>query len=288
VIARSVRDSAAMLDILAGPDAVSPYAPAVSQTPFADELDHEPSRLRIAYTAKSQVRDAPHSEAVHAMEDAAALLEELGHDVEEVDAPHDDEQLARDFMVLWRVHQAWLVERVKEITGAGDEGFEQDTLILAALGRATSAVAAHAAQERRSQHIAALGRLHETHDLLLTPTLGEPPIEIGALDTGTLQRMGAEVLLRTRTAGNLRHLGITDEIVRTNLSWVPYTQLANLTGRPAMSVPLHWTGDNLPLGVQFVARLGEEGTLLRLAAQIERARPWADRRAPLWPAEAER
>lgn len=288
VIARSVRDSAAMLDILAGADAVSPYAPAVSQTPYADELDREPGRLRIAYTAASKVRDAPHPEAVRAVEDAAALLEALGHEVEEVDPPHDDEQLARDFMVLWRVHQAWLVERVKEITGAGDEGFEQDTLVLAALGRATPAVDAHAAQERRSEHVAALARLHETHDLLLTPALGEPPIEIGALDTGPLQRVGAEVLLRTGTAGNLRHLGITDEVVRTSLSWVPYTQLANLTGRPAMSVPLHWTSDNLPLGVQFVARPGEEGRLLRLAAELERARPWAERRAPLWPAEVDR
>lgn len=284
VVARSVRDSAAMLDILAGPDAVSAYAPAVSPTPYADELGRDPGRLRIGYTAALDVRDAPHREAVRAVEDAAALLEELGHEVEEVDAPHDDGQLARDFMLLWRVHQAWLVARAKEITGAGDEGFEQDTLILAALGRATPAVEVHAAQERRSEHIAALARLHETHDLLLTPALGEPPIEIGALDTGPLQRVGAELLLRTRTAGSLRHLGITDEVVRTSLSWVPYTQLANLTGRPAMSVPLHWTHNDLPLGVQFVASLGEEGTLLRLAAQLERARPWADRRPPLWPA----
>jgi Asp-tRNA(Asn)/Glu-tRNA(Gln) amidotransferase A subunit family amidase len=270
-----------MLDVLAGPEAISPYAAATSPSPYSEEATQEPGRLRIGYTAESDLRDTPHPQAREAVEDAAALLESLGHHVEPVDPPHDDEQLARDFLTIWRVHQAWQVEETKRLTGSGDEGFEQDTLVLAALGRATPAVDAHAAGERRSQHIAALARLHDTYDLFLTPTLGEPPIEIGALDTPAHQRAAAELLLKTGTAGHLRHFGITDEIVRRSLAWVPFTQLANLTGRPAMSVPLHWTDTGLPLGVQFVAPLQGEGTLLRLAAQLEAARPWADRRPSL-------
>jgi len=89
------------------------------------------------------------------------------------------------------------------------------------------------------------------------------------------------VLLKTRTASLLRYTKIVDDMVEKNLGWVPYTQLANLTGRPAISLPLHWTADGLPLGVQFVAPLGGESLLIQLAAQLEQAVPWADRIAPL-------
>ena len=281
VISRSVRDTAAMLDVLAGPEAVSPYAAATSSTPYLEELAKAPGRLRIGYTADSSLRETPDREATQAVEDAAALLESLGHDVEPVDPPHDDERLAQDFLTLWRIHQAWQVDETKRLTGSGDGGFEQDTLLLAALGRATPALEVHAATERRSEHIAALARFHDAYDLLLTPCLGEPPIEVGSLDTPAPHSAAAELLLRTRTAGQLRHLGITDTIVKRSLAWVPYTQLANLTGRPAMSVPLHWTEGGLPLGAQFVAPLLGETTLLRLAAQLEEASPWAGRRPSL-------
>jgi amidase len=281
VISRSVRDTAAMLDVLAGADRMSPYAPATPSRSYAEEATREPGRLRIGFTAASSLRDAPDADAQAAVEDAARLLESLGHEVEPIDPPHDDDRLAQDFLTIWRVHQAFQVEEVKRLTGCGDDGFEQDTLLLAALGRATPSVEAHAAQERRSEHIAALGRLHDDYDLLLTPTLGEPPIEVGALDTPLYQRAAAELLLRTRTAGQLRHIPTTDEVVKKSLAWVPYTQLANLTGRPALSVPLYWTDANLPLGVQFVAPLAGEGMLLRLAAQLEGARPWAGRQPAL-------
>jgi amidase len=281
VVSRSVRDAAAMLDLLAGPDRMSPYEPATPSRRYAEEATREPGQLRIGFTSASSLRDTPDEDAQAAVDDAARLLESLGHEVEPIDPPHDDDQLAQDFLTIWRVHQAVQVEQVKRLTGCGDEGFEQDTLLLAALGRATASVDAHAAQERRSDHIAALARLHEDYDLLVTPTLGQPPIEVGALKTPLYQRAAAELLLRTRTAGQLRHIPTTHEVIKNSLAWVPYTQLANLTGRPAMSVPLYWTEAGLPLGVQFVGRLGSEGALLRLAAQLEAARPWAGRRPPL-------
>ncbi|MBX9979455.1 MAG: amidase, partial [Mycobacterium gordonae] len=91
----------------------------------------------------------------------------------------------------------------------------------------------------------------------------------------------SDALIKTRTARLLRYTKIVDELVDKNLGWVPYTQLANLTGRPAISVPLHWTSDSLPLGVQFVAPLGGESLLISLAAQLEQAAPWSERIAPL-------
>jgi amidase len=283
VISRSVRDSAAMVDLLAGPDPVSPFAPAGLARPRGEEVRLEPGRLRIGFLHTSAINPAPSAEAVTAVRDAAALLESLGHHVEEVTPPHDDAALARDFLTIWFANAAAEVAEVKRLTGCDDSGFEQDTLIVAALGRRISAPELSAALERRHRYIAALAAFHESHDLLLTPTLAEPPVEIGSLDPPAYVRPLASLLLRTRTAGLLEHVGVVEKMISENLGWVPYTQLANLTGRPAMSVPLHWTGQGLPLGVQFVAPLGGEGGLIRLAAQLEQARPWFDRRPQVGP-----
>ena len=217
---------------------------------------------------------------MRAVEHAAALLTGLGHKVEETPPPHDDAQLCRDFLTIWFVHQAIETERVKQETGAGDDAFEQDTRVMAALGRAVRGVELQAAEERRREFIAGLATYHSNYDLLMTPTLGEPPIPIGSLDTPSVLRIVAEGLLRTRATRLMKLAGIVDQMVERNLGWVPYTQLANVTGRPAISLPLYWTPSELPMGVQFIGRLKSEGLLLRLARQLEHAAPWADRRAP--------
>ncbi|WP_445149856.1 amidase [Baekduia sp. Peel2402] len=281
VVSRTVRDSAAMLDVLVGPDTWSAYAPALPDRPLLERLEQAPEKLRIGFTARAALRPTPHPEAVRAIEHAAALLTELGHEVEEIEPPHDDAQLGRDFLTIWCVHQAIEIERIKRETGCGDEGFELDTRLLAALGRAVGGLELQAADERRREYIAALARVHSTYDLVLTPTLGEPPIRIGSLDTpAPLQRV-SELLLRTRTTRVMRLGGVVDQILERNLAWVPYTQLANMTGRPAISLPLHWTPDGLPMGVQLIGRLRSEELLLRLARQLELAAPWADRRPAL-------
>jgi Asp-tRNA(Asn)/Glu-tRNA(Gln) amidotransferase A subunit family amidase len=280
-ISRSVRDSAAMLDVLAGPDATAPYAPGMPAGPFSDEVGRDPGRLKIGFHTDSAINANPHPSAIAAVNEAAKLLESLGHEVEPVAAPFDDAALARDFLNIWFVHAAYEVAEIKRLTGAGDDGFELDTLIMAALGRAISSVDHCAALERRHEHVRGLATFHQRYDLLLTPTLATPPPRIGQLDTPRALQPFAKLLLRTGTTRVLRHLGVVDKMIDDNLGWVPYTQLANLTGRPAASVPLHWTAEGLPLGVQFVAAPGGEALLLRLAAQLEQAQPWADRRPAL-------
>jgi amidase len=279
VVSRSVRDSAAMLDVLKGSDRYAPYLAHVPAAPFLDEVARGPAALRIGFTSASRITDTVDPEAVTAVEDAARLLEELGHAVEPVDPPYDDEALAKEFLTTWFAAVAVSVDRAKRLSGAGDEGFEQDTLLMAALGRASAPSDVLVALEGRHVHARALAEFHERFDLLLTPTLARPPVPVGSLASPRPVRLLAEGLLRTRTAGLvLPRLPVIDSMVRDNLGWIPYTQLANVTGRPAASVPLHWTADGLPLGVQFVAPLGAEATLLRLAAQLERARPWGGRR----------
>jgi amidase len=281
VISRSVRDTAAMLDLLAGPEPVSAYAPARPERPFTDELDRPPGQLRIGFLHTSATNPKPHAEAASAVNDAARLLESIGHQVEPISPPYDDAALARDFLTIWFAHVAATVAEVKHVTRSDDSGFELDTLVMAGLGHGTRADELSAALERRHDHIAALARFHSSYDLLLTPTLADLPPKVGAFELPGVLQSAASLLVRTGTSGLLKRVGVVDKMISDNLGWVPFTQLANLTGRPAMSVPLHWTADGVPLGVQFVAPLGGEATLLRLAAQLEQAQPWAGRRPAL-------
>ncbi|GFG68012.1 amidase [Mycobacterium kubicae] len=282
VISRSVRDSAAMLDVLTGPTPVSPYLPANPPGSYADEVGRDPGRLRIGVCTDSSINPTPHPEALAAVTAAATVLTELGHDVVELArAPHDDTALAKDFLTSWFVYCAFSVDEAKAASGSDDSGFELDTRLMASLGRATNPVELTRAIEHRHEHVRRLAEFHESHDLLLTPTTATPPPRIGAFDISPVLRLAQQALLTARAASLLRHTPIVDQLITENLGWVPYTQLANLTGRPAMSVPLHWTPDGLPIGVQFVGRLGADGQLLRLAAQLEQARPWADRRPVL-------
>lgn len=282
VVSRSVRDSAAMLDVLAGPAPASPYESPRPASPFLDEVGRDPGRLRIGVCLPTVITPDPHPEARAAVAAAAERLEALGHEVVELSAaPYDDAALAKDFLLTWFVHIAWEVDELKRQAGCGNDDFEQETLVAAALGRAYSGADYCGALERRQEHVRGLAGFHQTHDLLLTPTLATPPPRIGEFDLPAPARIGASVVLATRTGRLLPHVGFVDRIVDENLGWVPYTQLANVTGRPAASVPLHWTADGLPLGVQFVAAPGGERLLLRLAAQLETAQPWAERRPSL-------
>lgn len=144
-------------------------------------------------------------------------------------------------------------------------------------GRSRTPSAGRGAPTGRDQYVRALTTFFSGYDLLMTPTLADLPPHIGALDTPPLARRGAAALLATRTAPLLRYSGFVESIIDANLSWVPYTQLANLTGRPALSLPLHWTPEGVPMGVQFTAQLGGESMLIRLAGQLEQALPWSDR-----------
>ncbi|MGN7780968.1 amidase [Mycolicibacterium sp. 22603] len=282
VVSRSVRDTAAMLDVIAGGEPFGPYSPAPAAAPYASAVGQDPGRLRIGVRVPAAITPHPDQEAYAAVERTVATLTELGHHVEELpQAPFDDAALARDFLLTWFVYLAWEVDEAKRVTGCGDEMFERDTLIMAALGHATNGVDYVDAVQRRHEHTRRLSTFFESYDLLLTPTLATPPPRIGEFDLPVALQRGADLLLKTRTAKLLRYTKIVDDMVDKNLGWVPYTQLANITGRPAITLPLHWTAGGLPLGVQFVAPLAGESLLLTLAAQLERAMPWADRVAPL-------
>jgi amidase len=284
VVSRTVRDSAAMLDATAGPEPTARnFAPPPAR-PFAQEVGAPPGKLRIALTRKPYLTTRPlHADAVAAVDDAAKLLAGLGHHVEEVDPRIDADAFARDFFLVVCVETAASAVHGTLLMGRrprrGD--FETSTALTVMIGRQKSALDYVLARDRLSAVARRVAALHETHDVVLTPTLGRPPVEIGALAA-----KGAEAWLQDLVAAGhlgfmLRLPGVVAASYRRVFQFVPFTPMANVTGQPSMNVPLYWNAEGLPIGSLFTARLGDEATLLRLAAQLEAARPWRNRRPPV-------
>lgn len=277
VISRTVRDTAAMLDVLTvRPDLGGPYLPARPETPYAELARRDPGTLRIGYTTKSPLGSAVHPEAVAAVDNAVALLAKLGHDVTPAEPDVDGAALAQDFLAMWAVEASVTIAEMCRATGASPKDFELDNRLLAASARDTRASQYAAGLRRWNAHSRALAKFHETYDLLLTPSLARPPVRIGELDTPKPVRYLGEILLRLGVVPYFAKTKLWTDTILANLEPVPFTQLANVTGRPAMSLPLHRTKDGLPLGVQFVGGLGSEPMLLALATQLEAEQKWAD------------
>lgn len=280
VLSRSVRDSALALDVLQGAEPGDPFIIAPPSAPYAELMRRAPGRLRIGFTSASPIGTEVHPEAVAAVNHAATLLRGLGHDVEEAAPEIDGAALATSYLHIYFGQVPSLVARMKAL-GAGGGEPELMTRLLLTLGGALKAPALATQLAQWNTFARALGRFHQRYDLLLTPTLAHPPVKHGTGDLPAAQQALLGFLQRTGMLGLLARLELLDstveQIARDNLRYVPFTQLSNLTGTPSMSVPLHWTADGLPLGVQFVAPFGREDTLLQLAHQLEEAQPWFDR-----------
>jgi amidase len=281
VLSRSVRDSAALLDVLAGPSPGDPYAAPPPARPYLAEVGAPPGRLRVAVTRRSLFARATHPECAEAVERAARLLTELGHDVEEAHPDVAPEPLIRAYLVAFSAQVAADLARAIAALGRRPRSgeLELETALLAAAGRRLPAGELVAAEAEMHRAARAMAAFHATHDVLVTPTLAQPPLRIGALAPSPLERLA----LRAVAALPSRRLveAAFDAIAPRSFDATGNTMLFNQTGQPAMSVPLHVSSTGLPIGVQVAARFGEEATLFRLAAQLEEARPWADRVPPL-------
>jgi amidase len=180
-------------------------------------------------------------------------------------------------MGMYFGHVAAAVSRVRKLTGAGEQKFETDTRAIALLGRALSAEAYVTMRNEWNFFARAMGAFHQRYDIYMTPTTAMPPAKIGELVTPKSQERLAKLMILLRAGKLLLKSGIVDKLAFDSLERTPFTQLANMTFCPAMSVPLHWGADGLPVGVQFSAKFGAEGVLFRLAAQLESAQPWANK-----------
>jgi amidase/6-aminohexanoate-cyclic-dimer hydrolase len=260
VVSLSVRDSAAMLDAIHGPEPSSPYYAPPPQRPFADEVGRDPGKLRIAFTDQSTYGEPIDPEIAAAVRDVAAMLAALGHDVEER-APVLPADPAQVIAAIVATNTGLAVRLAEQAYGRGmtDRDFERLTLASAANAKKDSGIDYVAAQLAAFQISRSLATFFERCDVFLSPTLCLPPLKIGQLDTMASDLSQVSPLLRR---------------------YIPGTSLFNMSGQPAMSVPLAWTGIGLPIGMMFAARFGDEATLFRLAGQLEQQRPWNMRRPP--------
>jgi amidase len=277
VLTRSVRDSAAMLDATQGPDAGAPFVIAPPERPYLQEVGAKVERLLVGFSVASPIGGRVEAEQKNAVMKAAKLLESLGHVVEEAAPKLDGKAVARCYMGMYFGQVAADVSRISKLTGSAETLFHADTRALALLGRSLSAEAYVAMRREWNGFGRAVGRFHERYDIYLTPVTAMGPAKIGELETPKSQQALVKLMIALRAGKLLIKSGIVDKLAFDSLERTPFTQLANMTFCPAISVPLHWGADGLPVGVQFSAKFGAEGLLLRLAAQLEAAEPWATR-----------
>ncbi|WP_046867382.1 amidase [Microvirga massiliensis] len=281
-VTRSVRDSARLLDAIAGPDLGAPYGIAPPERPFAEAAITPPGRLRIAFSAVAPNGAAVSPECATAVENAARFCAELGHHVEE-SAPHIPEGYFNWFLIAFLAAVGQEFAFAEEITGvrARRADVEESTWLCRELGRAFSAAELSVALERLHRASRQIAVFFETCDLLLTPTLAAPPVRHGELHPQGLEAALQALVARLGIGRYLRYGPLLRQAADRAFRFIPFTPIWNITGQPAASLPLHWTSDGLPVGVQAVARFGDETTLLSFAAQIEQARPWAQRMPPV-------
>ncbi len=260
VLARTMRDVAGVLDEVAGPAPGDPYTAPPPRRPFSDEIGAPVERLRVGFRTETPDGEASGPDAVAAIESAAKLLAELGHDVGPAPIPALDSGYSGGFVATLMVAVARDVARWSERLGHDiTPELEPLNRLYAELGAQMRAADYFAAMEDMQQWARRVSAWWTDHDVLVVPTSPEPPVPLGTIAP---TNEDPEVGLRM---GRL----------------VTFTAPFDVTGQPAMSLPLHWNEDGLPIGVQLVAAYGREDVLLRLGAQLEAAQPWSARRPPL-------
>ncbi len=268
VLTRSVRDSAAMLDVLSLPLAGDPFNIAAPAATFAELARRAPGRLRIGFCTRSPIGTEVHPEVIAAVHASARQLEALGHHLEEVEPAIDGNALAKSFFTMY-LGQVAANMRACRLLGASERDFELDTRALGLLGDALSSGEYVSEHRKWNTYARALSEYFTRFDLYLIPATAYPAPKIGQLTTPALQRAALRPILALGLGKALLNSGQVNNMLRDNLKHTPFTQLSNLTGTPSMSCPLATSSEGLPIGVQFVAPFGEEGRLLSLAAQLE-------------------
>lgn len=255
----SVRDSALLLDLTQGPAAGDPYFAAPPVRPYMEEVRTPPGKLRIAVSTKTLNGVEVHPDCLAAVADAKQLCSELGHEVFDAELPISGDMFAHAFSVLWTTGAALTLDGTAMLTGLTPtkDNIEPLSYALAEAGRAHSASSYLLAVGLLQRLCREIGRFMQGHDVLLSPVLAEPPVPLGSFHQPSEDPLQGLV----RAA-----------------QFAPFTPIQNATGEPAMSVPLYWNAEGLPIGVQFAGRYGDEATLFRLAAQLETARPWAKKK----------
>jgi amidase/6-aminohexanoate-cyclic-dimer hydrolase len=247
-----------MLDATQGPAPGDPYCAPPPKRPFLSEVGADPGPLRIALQLEPFSGVPVDPECIAAARSAAALLESLGHSVEEARPEVDWDAVGH---AIWTLVAANVSHSVRTLAGreVRQDDVESVTWYTMEYARRLKIEDYPAAMQAIHLHGRRMARFHETWDVLLSPTLAQPPVKLGPMHMNNPD---------------------VDQHMQALLAFSPFTSPFNASGQPSMSVPLHWTAQGLPVGVMFTGRFGDEATLFRLAGQLEAAQPWRDRRPP--------
>ncbi|MGY6708454.1 MAG: amidase [Rhizobiaceae bacterium] len=281
-VTRSVRDSALLLDLCHGPDALTPYVARPPKGSFSAAVAREPGQLSIGVYRNSPLGLEISSETADALERAAALAREAGHAVEEIDLPMVDRAFMADFCRVVAVSIAGLL-RVEAVRAgrAVLPGLERATRLMARLGDVIPAGELYATLERLHWASRALIAQTARYDAVLMPVIAHPPLAIGSMDAKGVDAFVEKTLDALRLTRLLRIEGLFGQLMDKSLWFTHWPAIQNVTGQPAIALPVHVTAQGLPLGIQAVGRPGDEETLFSLAAQMERQSGWLERRASL-------
>ncbi len=278
-VSRSVRDSALYLDMIQGSAPGEPYSIQQPEKPYFEEIKSEPGKLKIAFSLEHPMGRRQDEENIAAINNTVKLLQELGHEVNEIPLPYKKELLTEILYTMVLGETSATIDYLGEVNNKKPrvKDFEPNTWLLYKLGKLFSARDYALAKLKWNETTRKMGILGEKYDALLTPTLGMKPFKIGSLQNNKIEDGALRTLNALGLTSLIKGTGIIEKTATKIFSWIPYAPLANITGQPSMTVPLHWSKENLPVGVMFTGRLNDEATLFRLAAQLEKAQPWFDK-----------
>jgi amidase len=278
VLSRSVRDTAALLDVMGGPMPGDPYAAPPLARPLLAEVGRDPGKLRVAFTTQSFFGKDTDAACAEAVTNTAQLLRNLGHEVEEAMPAFDRDALVQAYLVQVGVGTAAEIDDmarwVKKTPRAAD--FEPATWFLRQVGQAMGGVDLQHARDAVQLAGRQMAVFHQRYDILVSPTLAHPPVRLGELGLKSGDKLGLALLRALPLRPAIR--AALAQLAANNFEKTPNTQIFNQTGQPAVSLPLHMSPAGLPIGVQFSAAYGQDGLLVQLAAQLEAAQPWIGRK----------
>lgn len=261
-LTRSVRDSASLLDATSGPDIGDPYWAPTPSRPFQQEVGADPGKLRMAFSTRSLDGIEAHADCVEAVLSAVRLSEGLGHQISEGAPKVSGEEMNKCFLTLWSAGCAATLQGIESVIGRSlkPEDMEPLTWVLYEIGRTQTGANYLLALQSLQRMARDVAHFFLDYDIWVTPTLALPPLPLGRFEPAPEDPLQG---------------------LRQSAHFAPFTPVCNMTGQPAMSIPLFWNAEGLPIGVHFIGPFGDEATLFRLAAQLEAARPWIQRRPPL-------
>lgn len=281
-LTRSVRDSAALLDSTHGPDLGALFHIAPPKGSFLEGIKKDPNKLKIAYSTRSPLGGEIHPDCIKAIKETVKLLEELGHECGEDEVKFNGSDLAKYFMVQYSAENSHTVSLIQKEKGKAftNKNIEIETKILSLIGNTFTARDFIAAQAFKHRLAFEYAKFHQKYDLYLTPSTASPAPLLGQHEVSFFEKLLSHMVYSLGAGKLLSASGIVDKVAKENLDKVPFTQMANITGNPSMSVPLYWTSSNLPVGSMFSAATGNEMILFQMAAQLEKARPWGEKLPP--------